>query len=205
MVTQVTIHFEGDANLRPGFRALLKSHAKRARQKRIRFKLISGGSNVETVKDFIRSCRLRPSDLNILLIDSEEPVPDTADFIRKLRSRYLRDANAACDDGQLNFMVQAMESWFIADPKALIERFGRRFDASRLPNPQNAESISPAQLTDSIKRGLRSSGASAQSGAKRRYDKVSDGAKLLELVDESRVSRNCAHFRRLRDFLSQSV
>ncbi len=199
MVTQVTIHFEGDANLRPGFHALLKSHAERARQKRIGFKLISGGSNVETVKDFIRSCRLHPSDLNILLIDSEGPVPSTAGFIRTLRSRDFWDANATCDDGQLNFMVQAMESWFIADPQALIERFGHRFDVKQLPNPQNAESIPPARLTDSIKRGLRSS------GAKRRYDKVSDGAKLLELVDESRVSRNCAHFRRLRDFLSQSV
>ena len=198
MVRRVTIHFEGDGKLKPGFRKLFARHADRARGNRIRFNLISGGPNAETVKDFLRSCRQNPSDLNVLLVDSEGPAPSVADAIQKLRSQSYWDASAAVDDGQINFMVQAMEAWFIADPQALARHFGNSFNAGGLPNPRNAETISPKDLTDSIDQALRGVG-----GRRRReYDKARDGARLLELIDEAAVRRNCPSFGRLADFLA---
>ena len=161
--------------------------------------MIAGGSNPETVKDFLRSCSQNPTDLNVLLIDSEGPAPSAADAIRALRSRSYWDANAAPDDGQLNFMVQAMEAWFIADPQALARYFGNGFAAGRLPNPQNSEFIPPNGLTDSINQALRAIGGRRR----KKYDKVSDGAKLLKLIDEATVRRNCPAFGRLTDFLSR--
>ena len=119
--------------------------------------------------------------------------------MRALRSRSYWDANAAPDDGQLNFMVQAMEAWFIADPRALSRHFGNGFAVGRLPNPQNAESISPNGLTDSINQALRGIGGRRR----KKYDKVRDGARLLALIDEATVRRNCPAFGRLTDFLSR--
>ena len=198
MVSRVVIHFEGDVRLKPGFRKLFERHANRARGNRIRFDLISGGPNAETVKDFLRSCRQNPSDLNVLLVDSEGPAPSAAAAIQGLRSRNYWDANAAVDDGQINFMVQAMEAWFIADRRALTSHFGNRFSADGLPSPRNAESMPVEQLTDSINQALRAVGGRRR----RKYDKARDGARLLESLDETAVRRNCPSFGRLMDFLS---
>ena len=109
MVDEVNILFEGDSKLRPGFHALLARHVERARSQRIRVKFISGGSGPETVKDFLRICRSSRSSQNILLIDSEGPVPNTVHAIRTLRASSFWDQDVVCDDDQINFMVQAME------------------------------------------------------------------------------------------------
>ena len=199
MVSRVVIHFEGHSNLKFGFGKLFGEHKERARQNGIRFDMIAGGSNAETVKDFLRSCRRNPSDLNVLLIDSEGPALSAAEAIRALRSRSYWDANAAPEDWQLNFMVQAMEAWFIADPQAMARYFGDGFAAGRLPNPQNAESVSPNGLTDSINQALRGIGGRRR----KKYDKARDGARLLALIDEPTVRRNCPAFGRLTDFLSR--
>ena len=196
MVDGVNIVFEGDSKLRSGFRNLLDRHVERARNQRIRFRLISGGPRFEAVKDFLRICELQPSQLNILLIDSEVNVSNTEHAIRTLRASNFWDVSVACDDDQINFMVQAMEAWFIADPRALIEHFGHGFNANVLPNPQNVESVSPSEAITSIRSGL-------PRGRRRRrtYSKSSDGARLLELIDETIVGQRCRHFRRLMDFL----
>ena len=163
----------------------------------MRFKLIAGGSRTEAVKDFLRSCRSQPSNVNILLIDSEGLVPDTASAIQSLRAQNFWDGSVACDDDQINFMVQAMEAWFIADSRALIKHF-RDFNINVLPSPQNAESVAPGDLTTAIRKGLRH-------GGRRRYDKVTDGVKLLQLIDEVRVSQYCRHFNRLMDYLVRQI
>ena len=198
VVTEVTVHFEGHSNLRPGFHKIFEPHVNHARRQRIRFKLIAGGSRTEAVKDFLRSCRSRPSNVNVLLIDSEGPVPDTVSAIQSLRAQRFWDKSVVCDDDQVNLMVQAMEAWFIADPQALINHFGQDFNINALPSPQSAESVSPNDLTTAIHGGLRNSG-------RRRYDKVTDGVKLLQLVDRVKVAQYCQHFDRLMDYLSREI
>lgn len=193
MVSRVVIHFEGNGKLKEGFRKLFERRVK------VKFILIAGGSNAETVKDFLRSCRQNPSDLNVLLIDSEGPAQSVSEAMRALRSRRYWNANAAPEDERINFMVQAMEAWFIADRNALKRHFGKGFGVGSLPNPQNAESVSPKDLTDSINQALRAIGGRRR----RKYDKVRDGARLLALIDESTVRRNCPSFGRLMDFLSR--
>ena len=199
-MSHVNLHFEGHRDLRLGFHKLLEPHVARARQQRIRFRLIAGGSHAETIKDFLRSCREQPASLNVLLIDSEEPVTGTPDFIQSLRARSYWDTTAACSDDQVNLMVQTMESWFIADPQALAAHFGQAFAGSSLPSPQQAESTSPPDLTKAIGQSLRSPNRRG-----RRYDKARDGAALLALIDRATVSRHCPHFRRLMDFLAREI
>jgi len=198
MVAEVTIHFEGHSNLRPGFHKLFEPHVNHARQQKIRFNLIAGGSRTEAAKDFLRSCRSQPFNVNVLLIDSEGPISDTATAIQSLRSLSFWDGSVVFDNDQVNLMVQAMEAWFIADPQALINHFGRDFNIKALPSPQNAESVSPSDLATAIREGLRNSG-------RRRYDKVTDGVKLLQLIDRVKVGQNCRHFQRLMDYLSREI
>ena len=200
VVAGVTVHFEGHRNLRSGFHKLFKPHIDRARRRRTRFNLIAGGSRSEVVKDFLRSCRLQPSNVNVLLIDSEGPVSDTASAIGSLRTQSYWDESAACNDDQINLMVQAMEAWFIADPVALVSHFGSDFNTKALPNPQNAESVAPDDLTAAIGEGLRNSGR-----RRRGYDKVADGVILLQLIDDARVSQHCRHFKRLMDYLTRKI
>lgn len=199
MVAEIAIHFEGSSDLKPGFHKLFERHRHRAQRQRVRFKLIAGGSSAETVKDFLRSCVVWPSSLNILLVDSEAPVVNTLSAIQTLRNESFWDRNVDCGDGQIQLMVQAMEAWFIADPRALTEHFGHNFNVNALPSPQNAEKTPPNELKVAIRSGL------LRGHRRREYDKVSDGAKLLQLIEETTVSQYCPHFKRLMDFLSQAI
>ena len=200
MVDQINIYFEGNNDLKPGFRRLFDRHVQRARQRGVKFDLFAGGPRYETVKDFLDSCRHNPSALNILLIDSESAVSDVRRSIRALRRHSVWDADVHCEDAQVNFMVQAMEAWFVADRRALASHFGNRYNANALPSPQSAESIAPANLVAAIQRGLPRRGR-----RRRSYDKVSDGAALLGLIDHATVSRHCPNFRRLMDFLDRQL
>ena len=199
MVTRVNLHFEGDDDLRPGFRNLLDRHIERARRQRIRFNLIAGGPRYETVKDFLDSCRHNPSALNVLLIDSESSVSDVSQSIRTLSRHSVWDSDVHCEDSQVNFMVQAMEAWFVADRRALESHFGNRFNANALPSPQSAEAIDPDALVAAIQSGLPS-----RRGRRRpRCRKTADGVELLGLLDHSTVGRYCPNFKRLMDFLDR--
>ena len=200
MVDSVNIVFEGSGNLRPGFNQLFHPHLARARVRRIRFKLIAGGSRIEAVKNFLIYCSSEPSSLNILLIDSERPVSDTARYINDhLRAHSVWDRNLPCSDEQLHFMVQAMEAWFIADPKTFRARFGQNYNTNSLPHTQNAEAVPPADLIAAIRRGL------PQNRRRRGYDKVSDAVELLRLIDVSLVQQHCPYFRRLWKFLENNL
>src|ERR1700733_15387714 len=101
MVTEIRIYFEGDDALRPGFRSFLGQIAEAARSRRCRFSLIAAsGTPVQDYRDGIKA---NPGAWNVLLRDSEEaipkPRPDMPDSVF--------------------WMVEIMESWFLADPDAL--------------------------------------------------------------------------------------
>ncbi len=87
---------------------------------------------------------------------SAPPVLITTKTIGSLRSHSSWDKSVVCADGQINFMVQAMEAWFIADPQALRECFDQSFNTNTLPIPQNAESITPENLVAAIVIPIRS-------------------------------------------------
>lgn len=170
----------------------------RGRQRRIGFKLIAGGSRAETIKGFLWACKSRKPGLNVLLVDSEGPVTDTAKAIQCLRSRSYWDRDVAFDNDQVNLMVQAMEAWFVADPRALVKHFGKDFNNNALPKPQSVESKSPRDLTAAIGKGLRNCD-------RRTYHKADDGMKLLELINHNEVGRNCQHFQRPMDCLDRTI
>ncbi len=157
-MSSIRIYFEGDKGLRPGFRKFFGDDR--------RITLISGGGQSTTEEDFRNAEKSHKDSLVLLLIDSDRPLTATETRHPK---RY--------------FMVQIMESWFLADRDALARYFGRNFNSSALPrNTTDIESIPKAD----VERGLDNATRLCSKG---RYSdsKVVHGRQLLLLLDRKRV------------------
>ena len=165
MVTEIQIFFEGDKTLLKGFNAFLKPVIDSARQRRIRFQLVSGGSIAETIKDFLDAIQDNPDAFNILLVDSDGP--DNGNLIASVRARSTWDnqTGASIQDNQIHFMVEVMESWLLADKNALANYYGNGFQTNRLPQNPSVEEIPKADVIS----GLESATSSTPKG---KYDKT---------------------------------
>ena len=125
---------------------------------------------------------------SLLLIDSE------GEDIATLSSRVSERTRLADAAERAFFMVQFMESWFLADRNTLTEYFGAGFRANALPRNPNIEDISKQD----VEHGLRDA---TRNCAKRRYLKVRDDARLLGLLNPTAVYDACPNFADLIDFL----
>ena len=133
--------------------------------------------------DAIKRCA---SDTDaLLLIDSEGEL--TPQLVQDVTSQ-IGAANRAF------FMVQFMESWFLADRNTLAEYFGTGFRPNALPQNPNIEAISKQDVENGLRDATRNC-------AKRRYLKVRDDARLLGLINPSAVYHACPNFAALIDFL----
>jgi hypothetical protein len=114
MVTEIRIYFEGDDALRPGFRRFLNQIAEKARSRKCKFNLIAAnGTPAEDYRDAIGA---HPDAWNILPRDSEGAI-----------------ANHPSEHADSIFwMVQFMESWFLADLSAWHDTTVLDFERVRL-------------------------------------------------------------------------
>ena len=189
MVAQIRIYFEGDRRLRPGLEAFLKPAIDLARKQRIGFNAIAGGPTEETIRDFFDAVRDYPEALVILLVDSDSR--DDGNLIRSIRSRstWNKELGTGVQDSQIHFMVQVMESWFLADISTLERFYGNRFQRNRLPRNPAVEQISK----DDVIRGLE---GATRGTSKGKYNKTRHAPELLQRVDSSKlrnrdVAPNC--------------
>ena len=190
MVREINIFFEGDDSLRPGFNAFFKDEIDSARRRGIRFRLLKGGSTEETIKRFMQGLRANPDAFNILLIDSDRPDNDRLIASLKNRSTWDNQIGANVQDDQLHFMVQVMESWFLADKDALARYYGRGFQASRLrPNP-NVEQIPGNDVISGLQAATRNT-------SQKRYHKTKHAPDLLQRIDPNKVRNAAPNCRRL--------
>src|ERR1700686_1813303 len=114
MVKELRIYFEGDVLLRPGFHAFFKEIIDAARRKRCHVYLVA--ANGRPVEEFHTGLKANPDACNVLLLDSEGPL-NNCDRSKRLTPKY---------EGSSFWMVELMESWFLADLKALCEFFRNR-------------------------------------------------------------------------------
>lgn len=170
MVKELRIYFEGDPRLRSGFRQFLSEIAEAARSRRWHFDLIAAEGT--PVQDFQAALRAHRDAWNVLLLDSEDP----QEF--QLRKKSLE----SCDSECVFWMVQIMESWFLADVDALRAVFKGLTEAAVRGNP-NVEEIPKADVLERLNKA-----------ANGEYHKVKHGTKLLELVDPEKLRKaapNC--------------
>lgn len=167
MVKKLRVYFEGDDRFRPGFRQFLSEIAEAARSKRCYLDLIAAEGT--PVQDFQAALKSHPDAWNVLVLDSEDP----QEF--QLRKKSLEGG----DPDSIFWMVEIMESWFLADTDALKALFGGNVTKG---NPK-VEEIPKVDVLAKLKR---------VSGGE--YHKVNHGMKLLELIDPAKVRKaapNC--------------
>jgi hypothetical protein len=168
MVKELRIYFEGDNRLKPGFHKFLREIVEVARSQRCKFQPVE--ANGTPVHDFRDALKTHPDAWNVLLLDSEGP----QEF------QFRKKSLEGCDPGSIFWMVQIMESWFLADVDALRALYKGRFSDSALGWNTKVEEIPKVDVLERLKR---------VSGGE--YHKVRHGTKLLELIDPAKV-RNAA-------------
>lgn len=167
MVTELRIYFEGDKRLKPGFHRFLGEIVEASRSKRCRLQLVEAEGT--PIQDFRDALKTHPDACNVLLLDWEEKDEAT------IRKRGLE----GCDPESIFWMVQIMESWFLADDDAL----KTLFKGSLTKGNPKVEEIPKEDVMERLNKA-----------ANGEYHKVKHGTKLLELIDPAIVRKaapNC--------------
>ena len=116
----------------------------------------------------------------LLLVDAEGSVTAQGAWqYLKANDNWDRPATAA--DGQCHLMVQAMESWFLADADALASFYGQDFNRRALPANRNIEQVSK----EDVLAGLSQAARNTKKGG---YKKGPDSYEILERLDPARVT-----------------
>ena len=211
-MTQIAFYVEGGgdtahqkAELRQGFDGLLASAKSRATAKRLRWKLACAGGRREAYEAFINAVRTNRDAINVLLVDSEDPVvPEIGDPARDAAARvaHLRHRDgwdlSATRAERVHLMVRCMEAWIVADPDALAAYYGQGFSPNVLPARPNLEEEPKPDVNDKLARATRDT-------QKGEYGKIKHASHLLQRIDPARVTRRCSRFATLMRWLEQTI
>jgi hypothetical protein len=150
------------------------------------FTVIASGSRQNAYADFCSALRQHPEDYVILLVDSEIAVnaPPWQHLNGPSGDKWQRPVQA--DEDQVQLMVQVMESWFLADHRALADYYGQGFIENALPRQPDIEQIDKQKVFDALTRASNPT-------QKGRYHKTKHGFDLLELIDPESVSKSSIH------------
>ena len=188
-MSKVRVYFEGDATLRPGFQHFFTSLTG---DDRSRLRFVAGEATV--VRDFMIALRKHPDSLNLLLLDCEGSAESCSLASLERRADWRPLQGAQVRQAQVFWMVQIMESWFLADREALAAYYGNGFRATSLPGNPRVEEIPKADVL----RGLREASRDTQKG---QYHKTKHAPVLLKQIDPRKVQAAAPNCRRLFDEL----
>jgi hypothetical protein len=139
--------------------------------------IIPSGGRDQAYKVFRSSLKTDPEAFAILLVDSEDSVADG-----KTASAHLKDREKwVVADGQAHLMVQCMESWFLADKKALAGYYREGFKEHALPKNPAIEEIPKRDVMDGLDEAT-------QTASRGRYHKTRHGFEILGLIDPNKVT-----------------
>ena len=150
-----------------------------------------GKNKSETIKDFLRAIGEGPAALMVLLIDSD--APDNGSLLQEVMKTPLWREHAPKKPPRphVHWMVQVMESWFVADEHALRSYYKKNFKPKALPKHKNVEAIAKSQVLKALSRAT---------GGK--YDKVSHAARILERLDPHKVRNRAGSCDRFLRFIA---
>ena len=187
---EIRIYFEGHKGLRPGFEQLFASLREHAREQRSKIEFIAAKDGPSGYR---KAARSHPKSWIILLKDSEEAMPfDAAVLCQKLGI----DRSKVKD---VFWMVQCMESWFLADPDAVEKYYHHSaFLKSALGGTENVESIPKLEVEDRLKEATRRT-------SKGEYNKVTHAPELLRQLRPDLVKRRAENCRKLFDSVTSRL
>ena len=174
MATAVRIYFEGDPKLRSGFRSLFAGLQSASRR------ITPVPCKANAIADFMDGIKDYPDAVNILLIDSEGPyTPNLRQEVRQ-HDHWDTASGRQVPDNRLHFMVQVMESWFLADRAALRNYYGAGLAENRLPANRQVEQIPKDDVINGLAAATRDTG-------KGRYHKTRHAPALLAALNPAQV------------------
>lgn len=178
---------------RRGFAEFFRKIVPNGKQPRV----IACGPRSKAYKSFCTAACQNPQNMNILLVDSEGPVNKNPWEHLKDRDGWNRPDKITDDSAHL--MVVCMESWFLADQKALKEFYGRELWLKPFKPLQprgNIEKISKLHIEWRLEEATKSS-------QKGRYHKTKHAFDILALIDPAKLAddRVSSHAKRLIDYL----
>jgi Domain of unknown function (DUF4276) len=179
---------DADSVFRRGWRTFLE----RAVGRSAKFAVVRGGSRNETWKKFKMALgEAKADELPILVVDSEAAV--TEGSWQHLAGQDDWKKPKGVGEDQVFLMVQAMETWFLADREGLESYFGSGFSASPLQDWPDLEAVDKKKVLEVLGKATKAS--------KNPYQKGSASFKLLATLDPKKVEAACPQARRLLDRL----
>ena len=182
--------------LRKGMDAFLRTVRAAARAKALKWRITACGPRNNAYRQFRNAAAERSGDILFLLVDSEEAVKGSPRLHLATRDRWDRLDDYG--EGQIQLMVQTMETWLIADLETLRAYYGRDFNASALPKRQNLEQVSKQAANSGLMRATRGT-------QKGEYHKIRHGGALLALIDAEKVRARCPHCERFFVSLASAI
>jgi hypothetical protein len=163
-----------------GFRKLLGKAGYRLRP-------VACGSRNAAFDRFRTALRGRDDYYPMLLVDSESAVSGKPWEHLKKPGGWKKPSRAKDDQAQL--MVQCMETWCVADRKALRRFFGQCLQESALPQLDNLESRPKHDVQQKLKHATR------PCGPNRMYKKGRRSFELIAELDPSELKKHLPHFK----------
>lgn len=190
----IAIYMEGGgrgrdskAKMRQGMDIFLAEIKDAFRERNWHWRLVCCGSRNETYERFQNEFLNGDTKIVVLLVDSETQV-------NRLPSDHLSMNDGwnfqGVDNDMVHLMVEAMETWIVADPETLKEYYGKGFRKNVLPSRENLEKISKNEIAQVLDRAT-------QGTQKGKYHKIHHGKDLLERMNPTTVRQRCPHCKRL--------
>ncbi len=176
---EIRVYFEGTDALRQGFAAFF---GKAKIGSNVQF--IAAGNGISALKKADKS---HPNAWNILLKDSEGPVQPDSLRTLGIGRKYARN---------VFWMVELMESWFLADPEALASYYG--FSGAKIRQTSNVERVPKSEVLKRLKDATRRT-------SKGEYNKVTHAPDLLMRLDPVRVKQRAENCRKLFEAIAARI
>lgn len=196
-VVTISLYVEGGGDskqlttlCRRGFRKLIERAGLRGAMPRI----VACGSRQNAYERFSTALK---DDYRIpmLLVDAEAPVTAAGPWEHLRQQDGWRRPTGATTD-HCHLMVQVMESWFLADTRALQLFYGPDFREKSLPANPNVEEIAKADILTGLARASRNTRKGSYTSHKGLHS-----FKILGEIRPSTVEAAAPHAKRLFDTL----
>lgn len=158
-------------------------------------KVVACGSRENTYSRF--RAELTTNSTAMLLVDAEAPVTAPGPW-QHLKDIDGWDRPVGATDNHCHLMVQAMESWFLADRAGLASFYGQGFRVQDLPQNSNIEAVSKPDTLNGLAQATRGT-------RKGSYKKGVDSFQILEKLDPIKVRAASAYADRFMQSLSSHV
>lgn len=178
---------------REGFHKLLAAGGFAGRMPR----LVACGSRNATFDRFNTAHSSGQPDFAAMLVDSEDPIADIEKPWDHLRNRDRWAVPAGATDEQVLLMVTCMETWLVADRKALKGHYGSKLKESALPATVNLEARGRHDVQDAL--------ANATRDCRNCYAKGKRSFDILAKLDPAVLRKHLPSFARACDVLQRKV